>query len=246
MRVLVLQHIAVEHPGVFRDFMTARNDSYDVVELDEQELILGGSTHDLLMVMGGPMDVWQKEQFPWLITEIAFIRSWVNAGKPFIGICLGHQLLAEAVGGSVGPMASPEVGIAHVALTAAGKTDTLFAGIAPTSECLQWHSSEVKVLPEGAVILASNAKCPVQAFRFGHGAYGVQYHVEVTPRTVAEWGAVPEYAASLEAALGKNGQAQLENDAAGLMPVFNATAVQIFNNITRIATNDSSLGVAAI
>lgn len=225
MRILVLQHLAVEHPGMFRDFWTAAGHRWDVVELDQGETIPGLAPYDLMVVMGGPMDVWQEDAHPWLVQEKAAIRDWVGRlGRPFLGVCLGHQLLAEAMGGRVAPGRSPEVGPTPVTLTEAGRADPLFAGLGPTLDTFQWHGAEVAALPPDAEVLAANEACAVQALRVGARAYGLQFHIELTDRTVPEWQAVPEYAASLEQALGAEGAATLEQDTAARLPGYAVSA----------------------
>ena len=194
MKILVFQHVASEHPGSFRDVMKARGCAMQAVELDEGEVIPPLDGFDALLVMGGPMDVWETAQHPWLLDEMAAIKSWVQAGRPYLGMCLGHQLLAQALGGEVGPMATPEVGMSKVGIAA----DPIFAGLPKLWPCLQWHGAEVKRLPEGAELLASSPACAIQAQRWGRFAYGLQFHMELTNTTAAEWGSLPEYKAALE------------------------------------------------
>lgn len=124
MRLLVLQHIACEHPGVFRRFLAADGIAWDAVELDEGEPIPELESYDMLWVMGGPMDVWDVDEHPWLVAEKEAIRRWVRElRRPFLGLCLGHQLLADALGGTCGPQRPPEVGILEIELTPEGRSD---------------------------------------------------------------------------------------------------------------------------
>ncbi|TDQ82122.1 GMP synthase-like glutamine amidotransferase [Dongia mobilis] len=231
MRFLVFQHIACEHPGIFRDFLAADGIAYDAVELDAGETIPPLENYDALWVMGGPMDVWEEDIHPWLTAEKAAIREAVWQRKmPYFGLCLGHQLLACSLDGAVGKMRQAEVGILDVALTEAGKADSIMAGLAPKQQALQWHGAEVTKLPREAVVLASSPLCEVQAMRVGSHAYGLQYHVELTARTVAEWGEVPAYAQSLDAVMGPGSLPRLEKQAAALMPQFNAAAKRLYEN----------------
>ncbi len=241
MHFLVFQHIEVEHPGIFRDFMRADGVTWDAVDLDMGEPIPALDGYDALIVMGGPMDVWQEDAHPWLVPEKAAIRAAVaERGLPTLGVCLGHQLLAEALGGKVGPMATPEVGILDVELTEAGRTDPLFAGIAPVSPALQWHGAEVSTAPEGATVLARSPLCAVQAFHLPPLAYGIQYHVELTPDTVSEWGEIPAYAASLDKVMGAGALERLKAEAAAAMPGFNADARKLYDNFMSGIRNQAS------
>ncbi len=231
MRFLVFQHIAIEHPGIFRDFLAKDGISWDAVELDEGQAIpdLGG--YDALWVMGGPMDVWEEDRHPWLRAEKQAIRDWVlERGKPYFGLCLGHQLLGAALGGEVGKMPQPEVGVLEVELNAAGRRDPLFAGIAPRFHALQWHGAAVLQAPEAAVLLATSPLCANQAMRIGDVAYGLQYHVELTPQTVAEWGAVPAYACALDATLGPGALPRLDAEATARMAGFTANSRKLYDN----------------
>ena len=237
MRVLVFQHIDVEHPGVFRDFMRADGTDWDVIALDRGQRISETMTgYDALLVMGGPMDVWDEDTLPWLQDEKRAIHRWViQAGKPFLGICLGHQLLGEVIGGTVGRMSTSEVGICDVEITSAGRGQELFAGVEGRFTCFQWHSTAVRTLPPSAVISAVNDVGTIQAFSYGPCAFGLQFHVEITPDTVREWVTVPAYRASLENVMGPGGLAILEADTSSKLAAFNMRAKRIYDNFIKLA-----------
>lgn len=236
MRLLVFQHIACEHPGQLRQFLQADGIQWRAVELDAGEPIPPLEDYDALWVMGGPMDVWDVEEHPWLTAEKRAIRRFVQElGRPYLGLCLGHQLLADALGGTCGPQRPPEIGVLDVELTPEGREDPIFAGMKTRQKALQWHSVRVAEPPEGAVVLASSDLCRVQAMRVGRNAWSMQYHVEVEPDTVATWGQVPAYRKALESTLGPFALDQIEEDAAEQMSTFLASSEQLYRNFMQAA-----------
>jgi GMP synthase-like glutamine amidotransferase len=232
MKILVFQHVSSEHPGSFRDVMKAQGHTMHQVELDEGEPIPPLDDYDILLVMGGPMDVWEEDKFPWLKDEKAAIRKWVSAGRPYLGMCLGNQLLAEAMGGEVALMTGPpEVGMSKVQI----RPDPIFAGLAEDCVCFQWHGAEVTKLPPGARQLATSPGCAVQAFAVGPYAYGLQCHMELTATTAAEWGALPEYAAALERVKGPGALPGIQAEVDAQFDELQSAAHKIFSNFLAIS-----------
>ena len=231
MRILVFQHIAIEHPAIFRDFLAEDGIDWDAVELDEGQAIPTLEGYDQLWVMGGPMDVWEEDRNPWLVAEKRAIREAVlDRGMPYLGICLGHQLLAACLGGRVGKAPQAEVGVLDIELTKAGRADLLFAGIDDRFKALQWHGAEVQTPPPGAAVLAQSPLCAVQAMRVGARAYGMQYHCELLPQTVGEWADIPKYACALDETLGKGSMPRLQAAAASEMRNLNRDARRLYRN----------------
>jgi GMP synthase-like glutamine amidotransferase len=185
---VVLQHVAFEGPGALApairdtgaDLELVRIDQGDAVPAPDEAGAMAG-----LVVMGGPMGV--HDDLPWLEPERALLRAAVEAGRPVLGVCLGAQQLAAALGADVKTGSAPEVGVGEVHLTTAALSDPVF-GPGPTPlPCVHWHG-DTFTLPDGAVRLAGNEAYENQAFRVGARAYGLQFHVEVTGSLVAHWG----------------------------------------------------------
>jgi GMP synthase-like glutamine amidotransferase len=237
MKLLVFQHLECEHPGSFRQFLAADGVQWDAVELDQGDSIPPLENYDVLWVMGGPMDVWDVEEHPWLVAEKAAIRRWVrDMRKPYLGLCLGHQLLADALGGTCGPQRPSEIGVHEIDLTAAGLNDPLFRGVPKTQKCLQWHSVRVAQPPEDATVLARSDACPVQAMRIGPNAWSMQYHVEIEPDTVANWSTVPAYHRALVETLGETGYAAMLKDSQDNMAEFTKTAEAVYRNFMSLVS----------
>ncbi len=231
MKILVLQHARIEHPGSFQQFSKMDNHKLMTIHLDEGEKLPTLDGFDALWVLGGPMDVWEEKKYSWLAQEKAIIRDAVKTRKmPFLGICLGHQLLAEALGGKCEKAEQPEVGIYQVQLTSAGIKDPIFKGISEQFFCLQWHGAEVTKLPYGAAHLASSKYCSIQSIRWGKNAYSLQFHVEVEKDTVQNWALIPEYSDALTISLGKDGAKILQKDCQKHMSEFNNIAQTIYKN----------------
>ena len=139
-----------------------------------------------VVILGGPMNVYEEEAYPFLRSEEQFIKRVLVEEVPFLGVCLGGQLLAKSCEAPVTKSPHEEKGWFDVKLTAAGAHDNLFRGLPDSFPVFQWHEDTFAV-PEGAALLAFAETCRNQAFRVGNAAYGLQFHLEVTPEMVESW-----------------------------------------------------------
>ena len=207
MEIIILQHIKIEDPGYIKDLMISDGYNLTAIELDQGEKIpkdLG--RFDAMFCMGGPMDTWMEKKYPWLIEEKKRIKEFViNLKKPFLGFCLGCQLLGEVVGGEVVKSNPAEIGILDVNFLKYKNNDTLFSTFPEKIKALQWHSYEVKKLENNKdiTLLASSPTTKYQIFKYQNHAYGIQFHIEIKNTTVNDWGCVPEYKSALENQFGK-------------------------------------------
>jgi GMP synthase (glutamine-hydrolysing) len=235
MRVLVLQHIACEHPGVFSEVMRDRGVEQVPVELDENQPLPDWREFDAVLAMGGPMGAVDDADHPWLAPEKRLVREAVDAGRPFLGVCLGVQLLAAALDAPVYPAERPEVGLLPVELTPEGRDDPMFAGVEEPLVSLQWHGDTFD-LPDGAALLARSPLVPNQAFRAAERAYGVQFHLEVTGEMAREWAEVPAYQRSLADTLGEEDGARFIADVERRADELHPAARRLFANWLELAS----------
>ncbi len=242
MKLLVLQHIACEHPGQLREYLRRDAIDWHATQLDEGESIPDLSSYDAMWVMGGPMDVWDTDKHPWLEDEKAAIREWVlNLQRPYLGLCLGHQLLADALGGKCDWLEPPEIGVLDIELTTAGIEDPIFRGMPKKQSALQWHSVQVTEPPQNCTVLATSPACANQAMRVGDNAWSMQYHVEVEPDTVANWAAIPAYREALINTLGEQALPDLLSSAAEQLDSFASNSELLYRNFKAFVTGSTSL-----
>ncbi|MDM5147174.1 type 1 glutamine amidotransferase [Candidatus Persebacteraceae bacterium Df01] len=239
MNFLILQHLRLEDLGYLKDLMIRDDHRMHVVELDEGEKIPNHlDSYDGMICMGGPMDTWMEAEYPWLIDEKQRIREFVvEQQKPFLGVCLGCQLLGEAVGGDIVRSTLPEIGVLDVHLSTEAKQDKLFSTFPKSVKALQWHSYEISNLENHphVTLLASSSNTKYQAFRYRSHAYGVQFHVEIRADTVRSWGAIPEYKSALEKELGVNALTEIDNLATTNMREMNFHASLLYDGFIQLA-----------
>lgn len=174
MRAVCLQHVPFEGPGAFAKALTKRGVSLESYIVPKDGLPKDAG--DLLIVMGGPMSV--NDSDPWIAEETTFIRSVLLANKPVIGVCLGSQFMAKALGGTVRSGKALEIGMTPVRLTDAGQADPVFGTCPNAFDVFEWHG-EIFDLPNDCVPLADSDIAPLQAFRYGGRAYGLLFHLEM-------------------------------------------------------------------
>jgi GMP synthase-like glutamine amidotransferase len=239
--VLVLQHHPDEDPGMLGALLEEAGFALRVVELDAGQAIPELHPFDMLLVMGGPQHVWEEDEHPWLVEEKAAIVHWVTElGRPYLGVCLGHQLLADALGGTVRPMDVPEIGVNEIHLTTKGLADPVAGSLPGRLPALQWHEAEVVEPPAGALVLARNEYCEVQALRAAPSAWGVQFHLEVGPGTVPKWAAVPDYERTLNETLGS--AVLLQEAATRHLPVMSAATADLVAGLLEFAFGIAPVG----
>ena len=234
MEILVLQHINIEDPGYIKDLMIKDGVNITTIELDEGEKIPDNlNFFDGMLCMGGPMDTWMEKDFPWLIEEKKKIKEFVvELNKPYLGFCLGCQLLGEAIGGKVVKTNNPEIGMLDVNFLDEKKKDMLFADFPQKITSLQWHSYEVQELEKNrnVTLLASSKETKYQIFRYKNNAYGIQFHIEIKDTTVNDWGCVPEYKSALENQLGHGALEKFDKEAKENMTNMNNYSKILYTN----------------
>jgi GMP synthase (glutamine-hydrolysing) len=182
----MVQHIEDDPPGALGEMLQEHGIPFDTINLEEGETLPAELRYDAMIVLGGPEYAGDDEVYPYLAPEKALIREAVARDVPFLGVCLGGQLLAHAMGGRVIRNGLFEMGFFQEQLTEEGKDDSLFRGLPGYQQVFNWHSDAFEV-PEGGTLLAIGPDGSKQAFRVGRCAYGFQYHIELTPHMFATW-----------------------------------------------------------
>ena len=195
MAVLIIKNIVTEGPGTIAVFLRSKNIDFKIVEIGAGEVPLPLEGFDTLVVLGGPMGVYELDEHPHLVMESRIIREAINRDMKVLGICLGAQMVVHCLGAEVYPGSQKEMGWLHVALTGDGLKDPLMRQLAihPSVgdfwrkfKVFHWHGDTFD-LPLEAVLLANSELYKNQAFRFGDKVYGFQFHLEVTKEMIGEW-----------------------------------------------------------
>jgi len=193
MNVLIIKNVPSEGPGTIEDYLKEQGAKYVVLDFSGCGAItelpdIRPYTH--LVIMGGPMAVYESDGLPFLHMETAMTRVFIKTGRPVLGICLGAQIIANALWADVYKGAVEETGWDKVEITGEGMQDPAFSALAIDNETradiFQWHGDTFD-LPGKAVRMASSAHYQNQAFRYGNNVYGLQFHIEVTPDIIEEW-----------------------------------------------------------
>ncbi len=197
-KVLVFQHVPFEPLGTLDPLLKDAGFRIRYVNFGrEPEQRPQLDRYEALIVLGGPMNADQINTYPNLLTEVEIIREAVELDMSVLGICLGAQLLAKALGGTVARNEVREIGWYDVQMTEAGLRDPVLSTFAPTQEVFQWHEDGI-TLASGCELLASSPASPVQAFRHGEHAYGLQFHLEANRPLIERWLSVPVHAEALQ------------------------------------------------
>jgi GMP synthase-like glutamine amidotransferase len=186
MNALVIKHIDVEGPGLIEHCLKQGKIPYRILNLMSSVRFprLEGITH--IVLLGGPMNVNEEGRYPFLREEDLFIKEAIQRGKAILGICLGAQLIAKALGAKVFKAPVKEIGWYDVSLTKIGSQDPLFSDLPKTFSVFQWHEDTFEI-PKSGKLIATSSPVSHQAFRYGEKVYGLQFHLEVTEEMIREW-----------------------------------------------------------
>jgi GMP synthase (glutamine-hydrolysing) len=192
MSVLIFKNISSEGPGTIGDYLDQKGLPYDIVDLYKGEPLPDATSYDTLIMLGGPMSI--NDDIAYIRREEELVRKFTAAGKKMLGVCLGAQIMAKALGAKVYKGPEPEVGWLDISLSDEGSSDTLLMKLASdpdkghicrTFKVFHWHG-ETFDIPVGATRLAFSDIYPNQAFRYGSG-YAFQFHIEASEQIIYDW-----------------------------------------------------------
>jgi GMP synthase-like glutamine amidotransferase len=185
MRLHYLQHVPFEDAANIQAWANDRGHAVTCTRLDLEEPFPDPAAFDCLVVMGGPMNVYQQQAHPWLAREKPFLLAAIERGQRVLGVCLGAQLLADVLGGKVTRNPQKEIGWLSVSLTDAGAGSPWFRGFPPSFMAFHWHGDTFSI-PPGAVRLAGSDACANQAFQYGGHVLGLQFHLDYSAESIAK------------------------------------------------------------
>lgn len=232
-RVLALQQYWDDPPGYLGEILQEHGIDCEVIQVDEAP-IPDPRRFDAIIVLGGPQHANAHDKYPYLAQEKEFLRKVVERDIPYLGICLGGQLLASAMGACVMRHHITEIGFYEVQLTDEGKRDPLFQGLPGYQQVIHWHE-DIFGLPDGAVRLATSESTVNQAFRIGRRAYGLQYHIEVTPEIFDTWFRCSDYKNRIDGVPGPHSLEQIERDWLTHYSIYRSHTRTLFENFLKIS-----------
>ncbi|MEM7196318.1 MAG: type 1 glutamine amidotransferase [Pseudomonadota bacterium] len=229
--ILVFKHMPSQNPGVFREFAVRRDVVFQEIDLHAGDEVPDLDRFDALWVMGGSMQVWEEYLYPWLVREKQIIREVIrNDVMPFLGVCLGHQLAADALGGQTALAEHAEIGIFPVEPSVLGRLHPLMQGLELAHGWTNVHTAEVTVLPDGAAVLASSELCKNNILQLGPRAYSCQFHPEVCEHTMSGWMEIPGIPEFLQQNLGSDSTKKFADDVQRKLPELNKNSERLFDN----------------
>jgi GMP synthase (glutamine-hydrolysing) len=233
MKLLMIQHVSLEGPGLLQNRLEQDHWEIDNRCMDRPGAVLPSKLdgYQALVVLGGPMGAYEEDRYPYLYTVEELIREAAAKKIPAVGICLGGQLIARALGAEVKSNPTKEIGWAMIDITAAGRDNLLLRGLPDSLPVFQWHG-DTFALPEGAQRLATNDICKNQAFVYSNHIWALQFHLEVTPAMIESWSEV--YADELTEFAGPDASARLRQDSHALWEQTRRVREQFLNNLAAI------------
>ncbi len=231
--ILTLQH-AWECPlGLLGEILQERGLTYDVVNVEETTLP-EPTSYDAIIALGGPQHVYNIDKYPYFTPEKALIRRAIEHDIPFLGICLGGQLLAASLGAQVSQHTLTEIGFYTVPFTDAGQQDPLFKNLPGYQKVFHWHEDSFE-LPPGSILLATNETTSNQAFRYGSRAYGLQYHIELNSELLDLWLELPEFQQEIIAAIGTAAYTDIQQERLTHYQTYHNHTSILFENFLKIS-----------
>ncbi len=230
-QVLAIQNYWDDTPGYLGEILQEHDIACEIIKADEAPLP-DPTRYNAIFALGGPQHA--NDPYPYLEQEKALLRQVVEQDIPYLGICLGGQLLASAMGAPVTRHHTTEIGFFEVQLTDEGKIDPLFAGLPGYQQVIHWHE-DTFAIPPGALRLVTSPDTPNQAFRIGKRAYGLQYHIEVTPQMLDTWFGHPDYKNEIMRVSGPDVLIAIAQDIPKRYPFYRKHTRILFENFLKIS-----------
>ncbi len=239
MRLLIVQHVSGEGLGLLEDRLI--NNGW---ELDNRSMDIPGSSlpenldgYHAFIILGGPMGAYEEDVYPYFYQVEKLVREAVAKDIPTVGICLGGQIIARALGADVGPNPKKEIGWSLINILDEGKSSSLFYGMPNILSVFQWHEDTFS-LPKGAVLLASSEECRNQAFVYRKNIFALQFHLEVNPDMIKNWTEL--YRNELIGFGGPGAAARLQRNTQARWEYMHPWREQFLNNLAAILGGESS------